>query len=206
MILLSLEGFMQEKGRSMVEMLGVLAIIGVLSVGAMNGYAKAMEKYKLNRYVNTYVHFFNDLLTYRDQLISHDSVKQTQLNELIYKLKLADDFDYAANSYFYDNLSGFFTVYTRSSTIVVDYHLEGTDSFNTTACENMVYQVLKPMYATILSVGLYRSTDGFGDLSFKGAAKCTAGANCLHDMSFSQAENFCSQCVEEKLCVVSINL
>ncbi len=36
-------------GRSMVEMLGVLAIIGVLSVGAMSGYAKAMEKYKLNK-------------------------------------------------------------------------------------------------------------------------------------------------------------
>ena len=36
-------------GRSMVEMLGVLAIIGVLSVGAMSGYSKAMMKYKLNR-------------------------------------------------------------------------------------------------------------------------------------------------------------
>ena len=35
--------------RSMVEMLGVLAIIGVLSVGAMSGYAKAMLKYKLNK-------------------------------------------------------------------------------------------------------------------------------------------------------------
>ena len=40
---------MQEKGRSMVEMLGVLAIIGVLSVGAMNGYSKAIFKYKLNK-------------------------------------------------------------------------------------------------------------------------------------------------------------
>ncbi len=36
-------------GRSMVEMLEVLAIIGVLSVGAMSGYAKAMLKYKLNK-------------------------------------------------------------------------------------------------------------------------------------------------------------
>ena len=36
-------------GRSMVEMLGVLAIIGVLSVGAMSGYSKAMMKYKLNK-------------------------------------------------------------------------------------------------------------------------------------------------------------
>ena len=36
-------------GRSMVEMLGVLAIIGVLSVGAISGYSKAMSKYKLNK-------------------------------------------------------------------------------------------------------------------------------------------------------------
>ena len=37
-------------GRSMVEMLGVLAIIGVLSVGAIAGYSKAMMKYKLNKH------------------------------------------------------------------------------------------------------------------------------------------------------------
>ncbi|MDR1025907.1 MAG: hypothetical protein LBL47_00775 [Lactobacillus sp.] len=38
-----------QKGRSIVEMLGVLAIIGVLSVAGIAGYAKAMEKYKLNK-------------------------------------------------------------------------------------------------------------------------------------------------------------
>ena len=38
-----------QYGRSMVEMLGVLAIIGVLSVGAIAGYSKAMMKYKLNK-------------------------------------------------------------------------------------------------------------------------------------------------------------
>ena len=37
-----------EKGRSMVEMLGVLAIIGVLSVGGIYGYTTAMNKYKAN--------------------------------------------------------------------------------------------------------------------------------------------------------------
>ena len=31
-----------QSGRSIVEMLGVLAIIGVLSVGAIAGYSKAM--------------------------------------------------------------------------------------------------------------------------------------------------------------------
>ena len=38
-----------EKGRSMIEMLGVLAIIGVLSVGGIAGYSKAMNKFKTNQ-------------------------------------------------------------------------------------------------------------------------------------------------------------
>ena len=60
-----------ENGRSMVEMLGGLAIIGVLSVGAIAGYSKAMMKYKLNKYseqMNTVInavarnlHSFNDI-------------------------------------------------------------------------------------------------------------------------------------------------
>lgn len=37
-----------QKGRSMIEMLGVLAIIGVLSVGGIAGFTKAMDAYKTN--------------------------------------------------------------------------------------------------------------------------------------------------------------
>lgn len=38
-----------EQGRSMIEMLGVLAIVGVLSVGGIAGYSKAMNKFKTNK-------------------------------------------------------------------------------------------------------------------------------------------------------------
>ena len=41
-----------QYGRSMVEMLGVLAIIGVLSVGGIAGYSKAMYKQKMNKSVD----------------------------------------------------------------------------------------------------------------------------------------------------------
>ncbi|MGN1063123.1 MAG: hypothetical protein ACI4QM_02235 [Alphaproteobacteria bacterium] len=37
-----------ENGRSMVEMLGVLAIIGVLSIGGIAGYTMAMNRYRAN--------------------------------------------------------------------------------------------------------------------------------------------------------------
>ena len=41
-----------ESGRSMVEMLGVLAIIGVLSIGGIAGYTLAMNRYRANEAVN----------------------------------------------------------------------------------------------------------------------------------------------------------
>ena len=41
----------EETGRSMVEMLGVLAIIGVLSAGAIGGYSYAMNKHRTNELI-----------------------------------------------------------------------------------------------------------------------------------------------------------
>lgn len=38
-----------EQGRSMIEMLGVLAIVGVLTVGAIQGYSSAMERVKKSK-------------------------------------------------------------------------------------------------------------------------------------------------------------
>ena len=42
-----------ESGRSMVEMLGVLAIIGVLSIGGIAGYTMAMNRYRANEIIDT---------------------------------------------------------------------------------------------------------------------------------------------------------
>ncbi len=41
-----------ESGRSMVEMLGVLAIIGVLSVGGIAGYSLSMRRHRANQIVD----------------------------------------------------------------------------------------------------------------------------------------------------------
>ncbi len=43
---------MSESGRSMVEMLGTLAIIGVLSIGGIMGYSYGMDKYRANQTIN----------------------------------------------------------------------------------------------------------------------------------------------------------
>lgn len=50
-------------GRSMIEMLGVLAVIGVLSAMGLAGYSKAMTKHKMNRTVNQMAQIVNNVRT-----------------------------------------------------------------------------------------------------------------------------------------------
>ena len=58
-------------GRSMIEMLGVLAIIGVLSVGGIAGYSKAMMQFKINKTIEQIT------------MIAHN-VRTVFINELTY--------------------------------------------------------------------------------------------------------------------------
>lgn len=46
------KNFENELGRSMVEMLGTLAIVGVLSIGGIAGYSYGMDKYRANETIN----------------------------------------------------------------------------------------------------------------------------------------------------------
>ena len=52
-----------EHGRSMIEMLGVLAIIGVLSAAGLAGYSKAMAKNKINKTVDQMAQIVNNTRT-----------------------------------------------------------------------------------------------------------------------------------------------
>lgn len=56
-----------ESGRSMIEMLGVLAIIGVLSVGGIAGYSKAMMMWRSNVQRNMLTELISGII----QLKSH---------------------------------------------------------------------------------------------------------------------------------------
>jgi len=51
----------EEFGRSMIEMLGVLAIVGILSVGGIAGFSKAMMKYKLNKLTEEFALFLDNI-------------------------------------------------------------------------------------------------------------------------------------------------
>ena len=71
-----------QSGRSMVEMLGVLAIIGVLSVGAIAGYGKAMFKYKLNKQTEQLNQVIGTIVRYKSSLmLNPDPANAEQLSD-----------------------------------------------------------------------------------------------------------------------------
>lgn len=81
-----------QRGRSMIEMLGVLAIIGVLSVGGVAGYSKAMMKWKINKAVEEYNFLIQGLMEYKDNLIkSNPEVGQIKLGEFLKAANLVPD-------------------------------------------------------------------------------------------------------------------
>ena len=80
-----------SSGRSMVEMLGVLAIIGVLSVGAIAGYSKAMFKYKLNKQAESFNMLLNNAIQLKPELNRAFNGTDAFNAELFDKLNLIPD-------------------------------------------------------------------------------------------------------------------
>ena len=66
-----------ESGRSMIEMLGVLAIIGVLSVGGIAGYSKAMTKFKTNKVADNVSMIVTNIRTLYAQQKTYEGLDNT---------------------------------------------------------------------------------------------------------------------------------
>ncbi|MBP3687391.1 MAG: type II secretion system protein [Alphaproteobacteria bacterium] len=81
-------GFGSELGRSMIEMLGVLAIVGVLSIGGISAFQKAMNKHKINQVTEELSLFINELLRYsadwQRMLVNNGATIMTLSSELDY--------------------------------------------------------------------------------------------------------------------------
>ena len=63
-----------QSGRSMIEMLGVLAIVGVLSVGGIAGYSKAMTKFKINKTADQISQIVTNIRTLYAQQTTYDGL------------------------------------------------------------------------------------------------------------------------------------
>lgn len=69
----------KEVGRSMVEMLGVLALVGILSIGAVAGYRYAINKYAANV---TQDELTKWAMVYASQLVKNDTLDTSEMGSV----------------------------------------------------------------------------------------------------------------------------
>ncbi len=80
-----------ESGRSMIEMLGVLAIIGVLSVGGIAGYSKAMMKYRINKTIEQITLIAGNVRTFFAPQRNYIGFDNQEHKQIIKKARLVPD-------------------------------------------------------------------------------------------------------------------
>ena len=188
-----------ENGRSMVEMLGVLAIIGVLSVGAIAGYSKAMMKYKLNKHAEAVNMLINNSLMLKDKVISG-----TNMPNILEKTNSLPDGTYSSGSlYLYDR---YFNVpmYIYWNTDPYDGTYGGiqfkfsASSEGREICRNIVIAA-KENAANLWQVEVGKKdsldeTDEYYVGHLYGDAFCSK-RKCLRDLDLDKIDKLCSPCV-----------
>ena len=105
----------EENGRSMVEMLGVLAIIGVLSVGGIAGYSKAMMRIRINKTVDQITQISQGIRTLFASQRNYNGLNYTVLNKAkIIPEEMWSEKEGYAGTYFLENaFGGEMRVYTN---------------------------------------------------------------------------------------------
>ena len=83
-------------------MLGVLAIVGVLSVGGIAGYSKAMEKFKINKTVDEISHIVANVRTLYAQQTTYnglDGLNAIKMGVVPDSLTTSDTYPYLTNTF-----------------------------------------------------------------------------------------------------------
>ena len=193
-------------GRSMVEMLGVLAIIGVLSVGAIAGYSKAMMKYKLNKqteqigsildYVNMHL---DDFKRSKTTTAGHLIPILTKL-DVIPKEMIRGNRDDAIFDVFGTTIS--LSNYTVGDG---DYYFEFILYINKgqkESCMNL-FNIAKAKREQLWRTK-FQTTKGEGSSSEAnsawGDAYCVSGRKCLKDLTLTEMEDYCNVCEDKDTC------
>ena len=193
-----------QGGKSMIEMLGVLAIVGVLSVGGIAGYSKAMEKFKLNKALDEYTMLTYGLLEHIDYIQKLNS-ENTNLIESAGLIDFAFDLNLVPNSYkkinfrrMYDPYGNIIQLFSRNNRLVIDMYLGGAldengditnnTDFSTKLCQTLMTDLVKPLHSSIYYLHF---THRWQD-AFLGDALCHNSLNCLTDMSLTKINEYCN--------------
>ena len=183
-------------GRSMIEMLGVLAIIGVLSIGGIQGYTKAMDMYHWNKALGQWRLLINLMNIYEPQLHINNSSDVGELS-LIPILRATGDLpeemlvngDYTV----VDALGSSLYIYAHNTGYVGIASFNQKDNY--TACR--LFFTIGQYYHDMIDVIQIYTNDpnkdpSNGNKQFIGDKYCGASSkNCLKDLGVAQITDLC---------------
>ena len=206
-------------GRSMIEMLGVLAIIAVLTVGGIAGYSKAMEKFKLNKIIGEYSMFLYNMMEHLDDLhrLAHETTQSSHsITEELYAMNIVPDiWSQESTQYFKDSMGNSVNVsvapYMNTllpDRLSVNIYLGGltTSGFTVNLCTSFFTDILLPLQYTLIDAKLFRHKNGFSR-GWAGSAYCTASRKCLSNMTLSDIHELCSSCDSKNdICQINFNI
>ncbi|MBE6451438.1 MAG: type II secretion system protein [Alphaproteobacteria bacterium] len=190
-----------EIGRSMVEMLGVLAIIGVLSVGGIAGYSKAMRKHKLNQHAVAINTLINNAMQIKDRLDKASGDSNIHYNEIFHKLGLLPDgIKYVSQYQLRDIFNIHIYIYSHPDGFSgIEFLFEDKLNDMADVCRNIVYAAKENadnlwVLETADSDDTETSWKGF----YYGSAYCNVGTRkCLSTITLAEMEDLC-KCTNNK--------
>ena len=198
-------------GRSMIEMLGVLAIIAVLTVGGIAGYSKAMEQFKVDKAVSEYSYLIQGLLEHLKDL---QNVSKPNEGDIQYGLTsvveaeslVPETWEKISNHNYNDPYGNLIRIFSRSQTLVIDMYLggysdldDGTQaslSFSPKFCSALMQDVVQPLASVLNKAWFTNGNEYMGD------AYCSESTLCIRNISLREINNVCNYCTKEanKLC------
>ena len=195
-------------GRSMVEMLGVLAIVGVLSVGAIAGYSKAMTKYKLNKQSEQISWLLNALYRYK----TFFGKEPERLNFVPYLIKLGEipqEMIKDKSGALYDSFGMRYLMETDGCTPVchaANLYINVMDNYKDFDICNNIFETSKAFTSQLEYIIFWQtkndnSNDGlyiFGDKS------CCNSCKCLRTLTKNDIYEICQLCADKKGCSFNI--
>ena len=191
-------------GRSMIEMLGVLAIVGVLSVGGIAGYSKAMEKFKINKIIEEYTYFITGLIEHLpdyEKLNSNGS--QLYLTEFAIAANLAPTTWSNSGLTLIDSQNHWVWPFVRNGHLVFEIGIIDQqngiilpDKTNLEYCRALYNNVMKPLHSALYYVSFYRHAVA-SDYAYYGDNYCGGENKCLNELTLNKIDEMCKSCTDK---------
>ena len=208
-----------QKGRSMVEMLGVLAIVGVLSVGAIAGYSKAMFKYKLNKQSQQISQIVSDVIKYKSVIIANAGSTTKHFETTLSYLKklnvIPKEMIKTSTSAIYDALDteimiGNYGDHQNIAALVsfkINSSTRGKSSLDT--CYN-IFNIAKSFTDDLLSIGItgVDNEDVSNQSWYYGNMQrnCYELDKCIRTMDMNLIHELCNTCTQLQRCSIQYNV